>query len=61
MGKNHDLVDRVHGLSDLELAMLLSLVSREHCVIGTPDAAVDNLVDELGLVSETIRFAIDSR
>ncbi|OAA60461.1 hypothetical protein SPI_05585 [Niveomyces insectorum RCEF 264] len=45
-----DLLDRVHSLSDLELAVLLSLVSREHCVIGTPAAAVDELVDELRLV-----------
>jgi hypothetical protein len=47
-----DLVDRVHGLSDLELAILLSLVRNEHCVIGTAESAVDDLVDELGLVGE---------
>lgn len=51
-----DLVDRVHGLSDLELAVLLSLVSCEHCVIGTPENAVDVLVDELTLVGEAVRL-----
>lgn len=53
MEDDHDLVDRVHGLSDLELAILLSLVSREHCVIATPESAVDSLVDEIELVSES--------
>lgn len=53
MEDDRDLVDRVHDLSDLELAILLSLVSREHCVIGTPESAVDSLVDEVELVSET--------
>ena len=49
-----DLVDRVHDLSDLELAVLLSLVSHGHCVIGTPENAIGKLVDELGLVSDTL-------
>ncbi|CAK7236654.1 hypothetical protein SEUCBS140593_009692 [Sporothrix eucalyptigena] len=48
-----DLVDRVHDLSDLELAILLCLVSHEHCVIGTPEDAVKELVDELGLLSNS--------
>lgn len=52
MEEDHDLLDRVHGLSDLELAILLSLVTHEHCVIGTPETAVDSLVDELSLVGE---------
>ncbi|CAK7209108.1 hypothetical protein SCUCBS95973_000339 [Sporothrix curviconia] len=49
-----DLVDRVHDLSDLELAVLLSLVSHGHCVIGTPEGSVEELVEELGLISQRI-------
>ncbi len=44
------LLSKVHSLSDLELAALLSLISREHCVISTPHDAVDDLVKELQLV-----------
>ncbi len=51
MAADGRLLDRVHGLSDLELAALLSLISREHCLISTPEDAVDELVRELQLVS----------
>lgn len=44
------LYDRIHELTDLELAALLSLINREHCLISTPDHAVDGLVAELQLV-----------
>ena len=44
------LLARVHSLSDLELAALLSLISREHCMISTPEEALDDLVEELQLV-----------
>lgn len=44
------LIDKVHDLSDLELAVLLCLISREHCLISTPASAVDDLVLELQLV-----------
>ncbi|KJR81189.1 uncharacterized protein SPSK_01134 [Sporothrix schenckii 1099-18] len=54
MEEGHDIVDRVQRLSDLELAMLLSLISHEHCVIGTPETAMDSLVDELRLISRSI-------
>ncbi|EPE02999.1 hypothetical protein F503_08876 [Ophiostoma piceae UAMH 11346] len=53
-GAGAEIIDRVHGLSDLELAVLLSLVSREHCVIGTPEDAVDDLVDELSLIALSV-------
>lgn len=45
------LVAKIHRLSNLELALLLSLVAREHCLISTPTAAVDLLVEELRLIS----------
>ncbi|CAK7267051.1 hypothetical protein SEPCBS119000_002341 [Sporothrix epigloea] len=52
--ENEDLVDRVHNLSDLELAVLLSLVSHGNCVIGTPEDAAEELVQELGLISQDV-------
>lgn len=45
-----DLLGKVHSLSDLELAILLCLVNREHVLISTPPAAIDDLVQELQLV-----------
>lgn len=47
---DHGLIDKVHDLSDLELAVLLCLISREHCLISTPSSAIDDLVLELQLV-----------
>ena len=48
--EDETLLAKVHDLSDVELALLLSLVAREHCIISTPDEAVDELVEELLLV-----------
>jgi hypothetical protein len=45
------LVDKVHGLSDLELETLLSLLANEHCIIWTQEDALDTLSEELELVS----------
>ena len=47
---DEELRTKVHTLSDLELAVLLALVAREHCIISTPEDAVNILVDELQLV-----------
>jgi hypothetical protein len=47
---DESLFDRVHELTDLELAALLSLINREHCLISTPEYALDDLVAELQLV-----------
>jgi hypothetical protein len=49
---NDKLLERVHDLSDLELAVLLCLISREHCLISTPSGAIGDLVMELQLVSK---------
>lgn len=45
------LLDKVQNLSDLELAALLCLTNQEHCIIDTDAEAVDDLVQELRLVS----------
>jgi len=45
------LLEKIHDLSDLELAALLSLVAREHCLISTPSDALDDLLEELQLVA----------
>lgn len=44
---DESLLEKIHELSDLELAVLLCLVSREHCLISTPPHAIDNLILEL--------------
>lgn len=44
------LVERVQDLTDLELAILLSLVAGEHCIIQTESGAVESLEQELRLV-----------
>lgn len=49
---DHDLLSRVHSLSDIELACLLSLISNEHCMISTPADSLDDLVTELQLIAE---------
>jgi hypothetical protein len=44
------LLDKVHDLSDLELAALICLVAQESCIIDTEPDALDDLVQELELV-----------
>lgn len=46
-----ELVDNVQKLSDVELAVLLSLVAGQHCIIETSEDTVEPLVEELQLVS----------
>lgn len=48
------LLDHIHDLTDLELAILLSLVANEHCLIETDDQTQDDLAAELGLVSQAL-------
>ncbi|OAA72513.1 hypothetical protein ISF_01586 [Cordyceps fumosorosea ARSEF 2679] len=48
---DNGLIDKVHDLSDLELAVLLCLISREHCLISTPASTIDELVLELQLIA----------
>ena len=46
------LEEKVQGLSDLELAVLLSLIAGQHCIIETEKDALDTLAEELKLVRE---------
>ncbi|OTA67920.1 hypothetical protein K449DRAFT_388716 [Hypoxylon sp. EC38] len=48
---DEDLLSRIHGLEDLDLAALLCLISREHCIVNTEPDELDNLVEELRLVA----------
>ncbi|KAL8729526.1 MAG: hypothetical protein Q9181_004971 [Wetmoreana brouardii] len=49
-----ELVQKVEGLSDLELALLLSFVANEHCLIQTEQNALDHLQQELQLIASNI-------
>ena len=48
--ETHKLVERVQNLSDLELAALLCLIAKQHCLIEVEDELVDDLAQELALV-----------
>jgi hypothetical protein len=48
---DEQLLEKIHGLSDLELAALLCLIAREHCLISTEPDSVDELAEELRLVA----------
>lgn len=41
---------QIHDLSDLELAALLSLIAKEHCLLETPESSLNNTAQELALV-----------
>ena len=43
-------LEKVHSLSDLELAVLICLVANQHCIIKTEEEAAEVLVQELQLV-----------
>ena len=47
---DESLIDKIHDLSDLELATLICLVAHEHCIIDTEPDFLDDLVLELELV-----------
>src|SRR5271156_5270121 len=52
------IVERAQSLSDLELAALLCLIAKQHCIIETEDDFVDDLAQELALiVSELFRLS----
>ena len=52
------LVERVQDLTDLELAILLSLVASEHCIIQTESNALEPLEQELRLVQLPPKFLL---
>ena len=45
-----NFIERITELTDLELAVLLCLVAREHCIVETDRDAFDDLENELRLV-----------
>ncbi|KAH6649123.1 hypothetical protein BKA67DRAFT_523156 [Truncatella angustata] len=54
---DEELLSKIHGLGDLDLAALLCLINREHCIISTEPEALDDLVEELQLVAtETFKL-----
>jgi hypothetical protein len=44
-------IDRVQSLSALELATLLCLVTKQHCLVETEKDTIDDVSQELALVS----------
>jgi len=44
------IVEKVQDLSDIELAVLLCLVSDQHCIIETEATLFDAVEDELRIV-----------
>ena len=48
--ENATLVERVQELTDLELAILMSLVVGQHCIIQTDAEHLESLQQELQLV-----------
>jgi hypothetical protein len=54
----HALLENVPNLTDLELAVLLSLIAKQHCLVYVDDDLVDSLASELSLiVSETFKLS----
>jgi hypothetical protein len=47
---DQNLLNKVHALSDLELATLICLVAQEHCIIDTDQGSLNELIQELELV-----------
>lgn len=45
------MAEKVKELTDIELAILLSLLANQHCMIQTEDDALHSLENELRLVS----------
>ena len=44
------LLEKAQGLADVELAMLLSLVANQHCIIETEEESLEPLEQEIQLV-----------
>ena len=50
MESTQAFLDHVDDLTDLELAVLLSLIAQQHCMVVTTDELLDDLASELALV-----------
>lgn len=51
---DEELINKIHELSDLELAALICLIAEEHCIIDTDPDALDDLIEELQLVNSSL-------
>ena len=58
MMENISLAERVQELTDLELAVLLSLVASQHCIIQAEAEDLEALEQELRLVWQSALIAI---
>ncbi|PVI04283.1 hypothetical protein DM02DRAFT_586518 [Periconia macrospinosa] len=47
----HRIVEKVQALSDIELAVLLSLITEQHCIIEAVPESLDALVHEIRLIA----------
>lgn len=54
------LVEKVQTLSDLELAALVCLVAEQHCIVESERQTLDNVEEELKLVSKTFNLTTES-
>ena len=54
------LIERVQELTDLELAMLLSLMAGQHCIIVAEQDGLDSLEHELHLVLKAVSLLASS-
>lgn len=48
--ENPGLIERVQQLTDLELALLVSLIAGQHCLIEAKEEALHSLQKEIKLV-----------
>ncbi|MCJ1411266.1 hypothetical protein MMC19_005354 [Ptychographa xylographoides] len=52
--EDQKLPGKVQGLTDVELALLLCLIAKEHCIIHTTSEAVDVLEEEIQLIASNV-------
>lgn len=50
MASHQAFLDRIEDLTDLELAVLLSLIAQHHFIVNAKDDLLDDLASELALV-----------
>ncbi|KAG9242765.1 hypothetical protein BJ878DRAFT_425193 [Calycina marina] len=48
------ILEKVHDLSDVELAALICLITKENCIIDTEPGSINDLVEELELVAAKV-------
>ncbi|KAH8599729.1 hypothetical protein B0O99DRAFT_610513 [Bisporella sp. PMI_857] len=49
-----EILEKVHELSDVELAALICLVTQEHCIVDTEPYAIDDTLQELELIAAKV-------